>query len=181
MFVLLQSIIFISAGFDGHTRDFYYHLTSADYAWATRKLVEVANRWSQGRIISVLEGGYNTDLPPQSTECVEAWDLAELWNQEHTLQRENDDGKNSDSEMSPASTVASQGNKTKRKQKAKQRQTAKKTTKGASDDLAEPPETATSFGASVDHPDLQPGSFFGIGDSAFAQSVSAHVETLLQR
>jgi len=54
-------LIMISAGFDGHSRDplASLHLTEDDYAWATRKLVEVAKRVCDGRVVSTLEGGYN--------------------------------------------------------------------------------------------------------------------------
>jgi acetoin utilization deacetylase AcuC-like enzyme len=34
-------------------------LVEADYEWITRRLVEVANRHAQGRIVSCLEGGYH--------------------------------------------------------------------------------------------------------------------------
>ena len=34
-------------------------LTDDDYAWVTHKLMDVAERHSQGRIVSVLEGGYS--------------------------------------------------------------------------------------------------------------------------
>ncbi|MEO8384652.1 MAG: histone deacetylase family protein [Betaproteobacteria bacterium] len=53
-------MIFISAGFDAHRDDDMGNLgwVEADYAWITARLVEVANRHAQGRIVSVLEGGY---------------------------------------------------------------------------------------------------------------------------
>ncbi|MSQ58460.1 MAG: histone deacetylase family protein [Betaproteobacteria bacterium] len=52
--------LFISAGFDAHREDDMASLglVEADYAWVTKLLVEVANRHAQGRIVSVLEGGY---------------------------------------------------------------------------------------------------------------------------
>jgi acetoin utilization deacetylase AcuC-like enzyme len=34
-------------------------LVEADYAWMTRELLKVAARHSQGRVVSMLEGGYN--------------------------------------------------------------------------------------------------------------------------
>ncbi len=54
-------MIFISAGFDGHSRDplAALHLTEDDYAWATRKLGDIARKHSKNRIVSALEGGYN--------------------------------------------------------------------------------------------------------------------------
>jgi acetoin utilization deacetylase AcuC-like enzyme len=53
-------LIFISAGFDGHRDDDMGNLglVEADYAWITRQIVRVAERHSQGRIVSCLEGGY---------------------------------------------------------------------------------------------------------------------------
>ena len=54
-------MIFISAGFDAHREDDMGQLglVEADYAWITRRLVDLAKRHSGGRIVSVLEGGYN--------------------------------------------------------------------------------------------------------------------------
>jgi acetoin utilization deacetylase AcuC-like enzyme len=54
-------MVFISAGFDAHREDELGQmgLVEADYEWITRRLVEVANRHAQGRIVSCLEGGYH--------------------------------------------------------------------------------------------------------------------------
>ena len=54
-------MIFISAGFDAHREDDLgqLKLVEADYAWITERLVEVADRHAEGRIVSCLEGGYN--------------------------------------------------------------------------------------------------------------------------
>jgi acetoin utilization deacetylase AcuC-like enzyme len=54
-------MIFISAGFDAHREDDLGQLglVEADYAWITGKLMEVADRYANGRIVSTLEGGYN--------------------------------------------------------------------------------------------------------------------------
>lgn len=54
-------IVYISAGFDAHREDPVggCKLTEADYAWVTRQLVNVANRHANGRVVSVLEGGYS--------------------------------------------------------------------------------------------------------------------------
>lgn len=54
-------LIVISAGFDAHWRDPLgnLELREEDFAWVTRKLMEVADRTAQGRIVSVLEGGYD--------------------------------------------------------------------------------------------------------------------------
>ncbi len=54
-------ILVISAGFDAHTRDplANLNLVEADYTWVTKKLMEIANSSAQGRIVSLLEGGYD--------------------------------------------------------------------------------------------------------------------------
>jgi acetoin utilization deacetylase AcuC-like enzyme len=54
-------LIIISAGFDAHWRDplANINLTEADFAWATQKLMDLADRHGGGRIVSVLEGGYD--------------------------------------------------------------------------------------------------------------------------
>jgi acetoin utilization deacetylase AcuC-like enzyme len=54
-------MIFISAGFDAHKEDLLggMALVEADYAWMTQELLKVAARHSQGRVVSMLEGGYN--------------------------------------------------------------------------------------------------------------------------
>jgi len=53
-------ILFISAGFDGHIEDEISHfmLMDNDYRWVTEQLATVAAKYAQGRIVSVLEGGY---------------------------------------------------------------------------------------------------------------------------
>jgi acetoin utilization deacetylase AcuC-like enzyme len=54
-------MLFISAGFDAHREDLLggMALIEADYAWITSELKGLAARHSQGRIVSMLEGGYN--------------------------------------------------------------------------------------------------------------------------
>jgi acetoin utilization deacetylase AcuC-like enzyme len=54
-------MIFISAGFDAHREDDLGQLglVEADYEWITRRILGVAERHAQGRIVSCLEGGYN--------------------------------------------------------------------------------------------------------------------------
>ncbi len=53
-------LIVISAGFDGHLLDDMggWGLVEADYAWLTGALVQIAERHAEGRIVSLLEGGY---------------------------------------------------------------------------------------------------------------------------
>jgi len=57
-------LIFISAGFDGHELDSINHgfmkLDEEDYRWVTEETLKVANSCCDGRVISVLEGGYRT-------------------------------------------------------------------------------------------------------------------------
>ena len=47
-------LIIISAGFDAHMRDplANLNLVEADFAWATRKIMEVADRCAEGRVVS---------------------------------------------------------------------------------------------------------------------------------
>jgi len=54
-------LIIISAGFDAHWRDplANINLTEEDFAWATRELMDIADRQCGGRIVSLLEGGYD--------------------------------------------------------------------------------------------------------------------------
>jgi acetoin utilization deacetylase AcuC-like enzyme len=54
-------MILISAGFDAHARDplANINLGEADFAWATERLCEIADRVCGGRIVSTLEGGYD--------------------------------------------------------------------------------------------------------------------------
>jgi acetoin utilization deacetylase AcuC-like enzyme len=54
-------MILISAGFDAHREDLLggMSLVEADYVWMTHRLKEVADRHCSGRIVSMLEGGYN--------------------------------------------------------------------------------------------------------------------------
>jgi acetoin utilization deacetylase AcuC-like enzyme len=56
-------LIVISAGFDAHWRDplANLNLKEADFAWATQKLMEIADRHAKGRVVSVLEGGYDLE------------------------------------------------------------------------------------------------------------------------
>jgi acetoin utilization deacetylase AcuC-like enzyme len=54
-------LIVISAGFDAHMRDplANLNLLEADFEWATRALMEIAEASANGRVVSVLEGGYD--------------------------------------------------------------------------------------------------------------------------
>jgi acetoin utilization deacetylase AcuC-like enzyme len=54
-------LVIISAGFDAHVRDPLgsLQLTEEDFAWATVRLMDVADMTASGRVVSVLEGGYD--------------------------------------------------------------------------------------------------------------------------
>jgi acetoin utilization deacetylase AcuC-like enzyme len=54
-------MLFISAGFDAHAEDdmSQVRLYESDYRWVTDELRAVARQHCEGRIVSVLEGGYN--------------------------------------------------------------------------------------------------------------------------
>jgi acetoin utilization deacetylase AcuC-like enzyme len=62
-------LIVISAGFDAHMRDplANLNLIEADFAWATQKIMEVADRCADGRIVSLLEGGYDLEALANSS------------------------------------------------------------------------------------------------------------------
>jgi acetoin utilization deacetylase AcuC-like enzyme len=53
-------LILFSAGFDAHAEDdmAMLRLVDADYAWVTSQVKELAERHADGRMVSVLEGGY---------------------------------------------------------------------------------------------------------------------------
>jgi acetoin utilization deacetylase AcuC-like enzyme len=53
-------MLFISAGFDAHMADDMSSLalTDDDYGWLTTELKKIADRHAGGRIVSMLEGGY---------------------------------------------------------------------------------------------------------------------------
>ncbi|MBX9748351.1 MAG: histone deacetylase family protein [Roseococcus sp.] len=54
-------LIVISAGFDAHARDplAQLRLTESDFAWLTTELCQLADRLCGGRVVSLLEGGYD--------------------------------------------------------------------------------------------------------------------------
>jgi acetoin utilization deacetylase AcuC-like enzyme len=56
-------LILISAGFDSRENDPLgrFRLTDADFVQLTRLLKQAADRWCEGRLVSVLEGGYHLD------------------------------------------------------------------------------------------------------------------------
>jgi acetoin utilization deacetylase AcuC-like enzyme len=56
-------LILISAGFDAHAEDeiSQFNLYEDDYYWMTQQIVKIADAYANGRIISILEGGYALD------------------------------------------------------------------------------------------------------------------------
>ncbi|GAA6118120.1 histone deacetylase family protein [Acidovorax sp. FG27] len=64
-------MIFVSAGFDAHREDDMGQLglTEQDYTWITQRIKDVARRFSKGRIVSCLEGGYMMDPLARSVEA----------------------------------------------------------------------------------------------------------------
>jgi acetoin utilization deacetylase AcuC-like enzyme len=54
-------LVIISAGFDAHMRDplANINLAEADFVWATQKIMDLADGCAGGRVISLLEGGYD--------------------------------------------------------------------------------------------------------------------------
>jgi len=63
-------MIFISAGFDAHRDDDLGQLAlnENDFAWITGRVHDIAKRHARGRIVSMLEGGYNLDALARSVE-----------------------------------------------------------------------------------------------------------------
>ena len=61
-------LVLISAGFDAHKLDplANLNLETGDYAWITHRLVEIARRHAEGRVVSSLEGGYSLDALRES-------------------------------------------------------------------------------------------------------------------
>jgi acetoin utilization deacetylase AcuC-like enzyme len=62
-------LVLISAGFDAHKDDPLANLklVEADFQWVTEQLIEVAERRSKGRLVSMLEGGYDLAALARST------------------------------------------------------------------------------------------------------------------
>jgi acetoin utilization deacetylase AcuC-like enzyme len=53
--------VLVSAGFDAHRADPLagLELEEEDFGWVTTRLAEAARRHARGRLVSVLEGGYD--------------------------------------------------------------------------------------------------------------------------
>ncbi len=63
--------ILVSAGFDAHRDDPLGELllTDEDFRWITELIVDFANRFSEGRIVSALEGGYDLNALARSAHA----------------------------------------------------------------------------------------------------------------
>ena len=61
-------LFFLSAGFDGHRDDPLAQLLldESDFSWITGEIVDRANAYAQGRIVSALEGGYDLEATSRS-------------------------------------------------------------------------------------------------------------------
>ena len=62
--------ILISAGFDGHAADplAQFKLTSEDYYEMTKRILETSNKFSNGKVVSILEGGYDLQALQDSSK-----------------------------------------------------------------------------------------------------------------
>ena len=62
--------LFISAGFDAHTEDPLAELNwlEEDFIWLTRQLNKIAEKHCEGRVVSVLEGGYDLEALASSVK-----------------------------------------------------------------------------------------------------------------
>lgn len=64
-------LIIISAGFDAHADDplAYLQLHEDDYVWVTERILDMADQFASGRVVSALEGGYNLDALGRSASA----------------------------------------------------------------------------------------------------------------
>ena len=64
-------LILISAGFDAHERDPLggLRLKEQDFSEATKRLLDIADRRCNGRVVSLLEGGYDLDALARSASA----------------------------------------------------------------------------------------------------------------
>jgi acetoin utilization deacetylase AcuC-like enzyme len=64
-------LILVSAGFDAHNQDplAQLELTEEDYRWITHAIAEAADECCQGRLVSILEGGYHLEALGRSARA----------------------------------------------------------------------------------------------------------------
>jgi acetoin utilization deacetylase AcuC-like enzyme len=57
----------VSAGFDAHMDDDMsdIKLSTEGFSWITQRIVEMTNNYANGRLISILEGGYSLERLPE--------------------------------------------------------------------------------------------------------------------
>ena len=62
--------VIVSAGFDAHADDplAQTRVSTECFGWMSERIVEIAAKHADGRVLSMLEGGYNVDVLPR---CVE--------------------------------------------------------------------------------------------------------------
>ncbi|MFC1665788.1 histone deacetylase [Pseudomonadota bacterium] len=77
-------MVLLSAGFDAHASDplAAINLSTEFFGWMSQRMMEVADKYAEGRLLSMLEGGYNLETLPF---CVETH-LVELMGQELSKQ-----------------------------------------------------------------------------------------------
>ena len=63
-------LIIISAGFDAHSKDplAQLNLETDDYGWVSNQILELASKCCDGRVISILEGGYDIEALRESVQ-----------------------------------------------------------------------------------------------------------------
>ena len=66
-----RGLILTSAGFDAHARDplASIRLEEEDFAWITRKIVDIAGEYCGGKLVSSLEGGYDLEALSSSVSA----------------------------------------------------------------------------------------------------------------
>jgi acetoin utilization deacetylase AcuC-like enzyme len=60
-------VILVSAGFDAHVADDMsdIKLSTEGFSWMMERILRMADQYADGRLISVLEGGYSLDVLPE--------------------------------------------------------------------------------------------------------------------
>ena len=64
-------LILISAGFDAHEADPLAELnwSTEDFSWLTERLCQIASDYCEGRLVSILEGGYDLEALAESVKA----------------------------------------------------------------------------------------------------------------
>jgi acetoin utilization deacetylase AcuC-like enzyme len=63
----MPEVILVSAGFDAHAADDMsdIKLSTEGFSWIMKRIFRMAVQYADGRLISVLEGGYSMDVLPE--------------------------------------------------------------------------------------------------------------------